>query len=263
LDSTPIALEYWYELVQTYSRCELSKTTDRLPALSGLAQALSTILNDTYAAGLWRSDIHVGLTWHCSHAVEILSPYVASETSRRYISKDDSPASGAPSWSWASTNSKVRFRSGTRDHNRDLTILSIHATPIGLDPFGKVAGGTLCVHGRLKRGLVKINLPRDQLEHKIVELHDMSGVDIRIAQLLFDYSTYSCYVEDGGTLEVAALLLSSDSDAYTKWIGLVLYKVGNYSNFTFERIGLALCHSPYKAGHDWFNDCEQQTIEIV
>jgi hypothetical protein len=71
------------------------------------------------------------------------------------------------------------------------------------------------VAGRLKRGLVKISLPRDQLEHKIVGLHDMSGTDIRIAQLLFDYSRDSCYVDDGVTFEVAALLslLSSDSDA--------------------------------------------------
>jgi hypothetical protein len=53
---------------------------------------------------------------------------------------------------------------------------------------------------------VKNSLPRDQLEHKIVGLHDMSGTDIRIAQLLFDYSRYSCYVDDGVTLEVGALL---------------------------------------------------------
>jgi hypothetical protein len=71
------------------------------------------------------------------------------------------------------------------------------------------------VAGRLKRGLVKNGLPRDQLEHKIVGLHDMSGTDIRIAQLLFDYSRYSCYVEDSVTLEFAALLslLSFHSDA--------------------------------------------------
>jgi len=62
---------------------------------------------------------------------------------------------------------------------------------------------------------VKNSLPRDQLEHKIVGLHDMSGTDIRIAQLLFDYSRYPCYVDDGVTLEVAALLslLSFHSDA--------------------------------------------------
>jgi hypothetical protein len=55
-----------------------------------------------------------------------------------------------------------------------------------------------------------------------------------------------------GLFEVAALLslLSSDSDAYTKWIGLIVYKVGNHSNFTFGHIGLALCHSPYEGGRD-------------
>ena len=46
-------------------------------------------------------------------------------------------------------------------------------------------------------------------------------------------------------------------------MGLISYKVGNHSNFTFGRIGLALCHSPYEAGRDWFNDCEQQTTEMV
>jgi hypothetical protein len=97
LDIIPVALEYRYDLAQTYPGCELSKTTDRLPALSSLAQALSPILNDTNAASLWISHIRARLAWHCSHAVEILSLYVASETSRRYISKGDIPASGPPS----------------------------------------------------------------------------------------------------------------------------------------------------------------------
>ncbi|KAH7324030.1 heterokaryon incompatibility protein-domain-containing protein [Rhexocercosporidium sp. MPI-PUGE-AT-0058] len=59
----PIAFQYWCDIVSTYSGCKLTNHTDKLPALSGLAQVFSEVLGDTYVAGLWRNDIHVGLTW--------------------------------------------------------------------------------------------------------------------------------------------------------------------------------------------------------
>jgi hypothetical protein len=68
---------YWREIIKTYSDCKLSKRADKLPALSGLAHAFSTILHDTYIVGIWRNDIHNGLSWMCYYSdKELNSPRI-------------------------------------------------------------------------------------------------------------------------------------------------------------------------------------------
>jgi hypothetical protein len=49
--------EYWTGLVQTYSETNLTKTTDRLPALSGLASEFQRVTKARYLAGIWREDM--------------------------------------------------------------------------------------------------------------------------------------------------------------------------------------------------------------
>ncbi|KAF2498561.1 HET-domain-containing protein [Lophium mytilinum] len=78
----------WYSMIEDYSRRHLTHDTDRLPAVSAVASQWSRILKDDYAAGLWRSDVLLGLQWSCQ----------GDEGQRcgppgLYV---------APSWSWAS-----------------------------------------------------------------------------------------------------------------------------------------------------------------
>ncbi|KAK3668822.1 hypothetical protein LTR22_000302 [Elasticomyces elasticus] len=77
----------WYDLVQQYSRKALTKNTDALPALSGLAQCWAGHGDlGEYVAGLWRRDLLAGLLWKCTD-------YSTSDgRSTAYL---------APSWSWA------------------------------------------------------------------------------------------------------------------------------------------------------------------
>lgn len=69
-----------------YSRCALTKETDKLVALSGLSKELQRVLQDDYLAGLWRRDLECQLLW------EVRSSYHGRRPSV-YV---------APSWSWAS-----------------------------------------------------------------------------------------------------------------------------------------------------------------
>ena len=85
----------WVNVVEEYSRKRLTKVSDRLPALSGLARAFDKIGLGQYCAGIWSKDVGYWLLWH-----PVFSP--SSHTNRRTVSV-------APSWSWASLLGGVTF----------------------------------------------------------------------------------------------------------------------------------------------------------
>lgn len=92
--STGTALvKTWERLVQTYTQTGLTKETDKLVAISGLAKALAAQSDVQYLAGLWNYDLEHQLRW-----------YAASPSKRPDVFR-------APSWSWASTNSEIFFES--------------------------------------------------------------------------------------------------------------------------------------------------------
>ncbi|KAE9366635.1 HET-domain-containing protein, partial [Stipitochalara longipes BDJ] len=77
----------WLRAVEVYSSRSLTFSDDRLPALSGLASAVSSIMvGNDYLAGIWRDDITRGLLWQRSQALAPITNKLAS----------------VPSWSWAS-----------------------------------------------------------------------------------------------------------------------------------------------------------------
>lgn len=58
------ALPLWYTLLKTYSKCQLTVPSDKLPAISSLARFLSGALRSPYLAVIWAADIHIGLAWY-------------------------------------------------------------------------------------------------------------------------------------------------------------------------------------------------------
>jgi hypothetical protein len=79
----------WRFSVQEYTRLNLTKETDRLVALSGLATAYKNTLDDTYIYGLWESELKTELLWRS------LQPGKRLDI--------------APTWSWASTTAQIDF----------------------------------------------------------------------------------------------------------------------------------------------------------
>lgn len=62
---TPQELAYaWQDLVREYSTLALTRPTDHLPALSGLAKEMSRVRNSDYLAGLWMDSLHADLLWY-------------------------------------------------------------------------------------------------------------------------------------------------------------------------------------------------------
>jgi hypothetical protein len=96
----------WKSLVTTYTKCRLTLPNDKLPAISGLARALSdvdpTVIQtkdrpEEYLAGLWRPYLLDHLLW--STAPFLRHPHASKPA----------PVDRAPSFSWASVDSEIYF----------------------------------------------------------------------------------------------------------------------------------------------------------
>jgi hypothetical protein len=48
-------------MLEVYSRCEFTKSEDKLPALTGFANAFSRQSGISYAVGVWKEDLEMGL----------------------------------------------------------------------------------------------------------------------------------------------------------------------------------------------------------
>jgi hypothetical protein len=87
--------ERWRYLVTQYSQSRITYETDALPAISGLAQVWSQIMQSKikYLAGLLKTELLKDLLWICDEDEGLDRP-------RSYL---------APSWSWASVRRPVRW----------------------------------------------------------------------------------------------------------------------------------------------------------
>ena len=82
----------WYDLVSYYSQGKLTKESDKLIAIAGVAGLVEQHAKGTYMAGLWANvALQFGLLWR------VLEP------GERHQSDC------APSWSWASVNARVEL----------------------------------------------------------------------------------------------------------------------------------------------------------
>lgn len=90
-----LGMSQWVQIVETYSKCALTFSEDKLVAISGLAQTLSKGMDCDYLAGLWRQDLEHQLLW-------CIYPPCSTPA------KDNTRG---PSWSWAAIDSQVHFGS--------------------------------------------------------------------------------------------------------------------------------------------------------
>jgi hypothetical protein len=74
----------WMELVNEFTRRELTYDSDALPALAGIVSRVAGRTGDQFLAGIWRSTLHIELLWLAFDA-----PHSSPAAYR------------APSWSWA------------------------------------------------------------------------------------------------------------------------------------------------------------------
>lgn len=120
----------WTRVVESYSWRLLTIHSDKLPALSGVAQAHQSKYHDKYYAGLWRQDLIHGLCWY---------------RDPQYKYRTKLPAYRAPSWSWASIDSPVMYM--PLDFTYVIEVLHVTTELSSRAEMGTVKGGMLSVIG--------------------------------------------------------------------------------------------------------------------
>jgi hypothetical protein len=123
------AMENWFRLVKVYTHRRLTLPSDKILAISGIAERYGKVFGDQYCAGIWRSTFARALYWKAC--------------GKRLHSRPQ--AWQGPSWSWTSINGAVEFPSShtatlVEDEPRVVAIDIELANPD--DPYGAILEGS-------------------------------------------------------------------------------------------------------------------------
>ena len=127
----------WTEILTEYSARRLTKCSDKLPALSGLASLFAKGSKDRYCAGLWWRDLRRGLFWRVKSEMGV---HMAEQgTPIRYEQYT------APSWSPLSVNTSIEYPlvETLSEWGEQLIVpLEYHVTMTGESQFGAIKADT-------------------------------------------------------------------------------------------------------------------------
>ncbi|CAG8972952.1 hypothetical protein HYALB_00001372 [Hymenoscyphus albidus] len=121
IKGSPSGIDFWENTVMRYSQTSLTKESDKLPAISGIAKLFQSHTNDRYLCGLWRKDIEKQLLWYISGDKK-------ADTYRPHIYR-------APSWSWASLDGLTTFWYCRAVKCIKFAVTDVSIVPSGLDEF--------------------------------------------------------------------------------------------------------------------------------
>ena len=137
----------WNDLVQNYTKCNLTMSNDKLVAISGIVKRLQPSFKTKYLAGLWRHDLLEHLLWHVESYDEAKRPLVGEKR----------PEYRAPSWSWASIDAPIVPRPSLNvDVKYMAKIIKAHVTPVTEDITGQILNG----HIRLRAPLFPVKVEK-------------------------------------------------------------------------------------------------------
>jgi len=139
----------WRQEAEIFSAKDITRPSNRLPALSGLAKRfLSWGLPAPYLAGIWLANVQRELCWRAWVPAPAVSSY------------------SAPSFSWTSIRAPIEFFASRTDDGfknapssvADIigealfTIVDADCQPAYGDPFGAVTGGFIRLNSQLIHG---------------------------------------------------------------------------------------------------------------
>lgn len=205
----PFTRGLWEWAVRHYSKCGLTKSSDKLVAISGLARVIQLQTNDEYVAGLWRKNVESQLCW--------------------YASPEDGNGSTpywAPTWSWASIDTfSVNFswmsRAFSRGDSLYIKVLEVSTTPVGHDPLGQISNANLC-------------LSCDLLSHGTCERRAKEYVLVIGKQELKGWVEFDSFPEPQGPMH----LMPVKSCGNGNWIVGLILRPTNEAQGEYSRIGM-------------------------
>lgn len=147
----------WRMLVKTFTSRQLTFGGDKLPAIGGAAVTMPQAQTSRYLAGLWSEALLLDLMW------QVMPWMILAGQDRESLAYDDAKG-GPPTWSWASMKWGVVW-SPLKSPQIVARVLDAQVTVEGVNPYGKVSGGTVKLQGRVKRCQLKFD---SRLKHDAV-----------------------------------------------------------------------------------------------
>lgn len=216
----PSLLSLWLRIVSRYSDCVLTRPSDNLVALSGLARLFQEVTGDEYLAGLWRSHLLDALDWRV-------------DMPGRKLTADYR----APSWSWASLDGHVSFYTQMSFGDSPLaSIKRVKVTPLS-DPTGQIVDGFLEIEGCLIKATY-LGTNRRVFNWKLRIGEDGVRADVR--KDIFDMNFKEGRIVYCLPLKTAASHLD-DSKSAVNLKGLVLEQIEGHP-YEYTRIGFFVVH---------------------
>jgi Heterokaryon incompatibility protein (HET) len=136
----------WRDVVQNFSGCALTFSSDKLIAIAGLAQEAAEAMQCDYLTGLWRDDLEHQLLWRVTDARP----------------KPKLTGCRGPSWSWASIDGPVTLSdwsgSGYQTKEGEIEwytqVIEAATKAASGNIYGQIGSGSLKMTGRL--GVLRI-----------------------------------------------------------------------------------------------------------
>ena len=130
-------IDVWRSAARVYSQANLTKETDKLIAISGIAKKLQDQLGGHYVAGMWIQKLEEQLIWW--------NPDARKRRPLRYR---------APSWSWLSLDEKIDMLNladyGPEKHLLLKVMHTHHTLRDEGQPTGDISSAVMCLRGKLK-----------------------------------------------------------------------------------------------------------------
>ena len=138
----------WRMLVEHYSTRNFTHLRDVLPALSALASRHDQATNDTYLAGLWKSQMPMDLLWYSKMEKQSFRPLERANSDMSVVTEDgNSRIYTAPTFSWASRIGPVTWISTFDSSKPTARLVDAQCTPRSHDVFGEVEDGFVRLRG--------------------------------------------------------------------------------------------------------------------
>ncbi|CAJ0554628.1 Ff.00g131410.m01.CDS01 [Fusarium sp. VM40] len=212
---------------------------DFLPGLSGIAKQYANMVNDVYLAGHWKDNLLYDLTW------EVCWPEPGDLDKRLNLLRNPSPYV-APSWSWASQESKVDRAIDTQyileeqeedidetDENR-FKLWSYTTTQMchtrsefkleefkmdlwGVSPFGRLKGGFIRVSGKVVPFPSKVLIRKREDSGR----HDFGYFTDGLGTCQFDWTSQLDTVQEPGRMRL--LPITSCCSSTSNWRRIMWY----------------------------------------
>lgn len=260
----------WSRILQIYSGGNTTFERDKLPAFSGVASRIKSDLSGKYLAGIFENSLIDGLAWSVRSVGSRPAQYIA------------------PSWSWASVKTGVKFDDNSWISNAE--ILDADCTSTKLNPFGCVSAGHLTIRGKIIQATVKMNeeLDRDPRSLDYVLVRDGNkmaldqdvwinnippeGLPVTCLQVATEIVPEAKAFRDEPPKRLVLVLKDKENSAgQFERIGRMKLEMGFAAeiksfiapmwHFFFE--GLSGPDVPGRTFEEWFEDAKLETVTIL